>query len=149
MNENDLVIDAEFIFQQIESKSWICNYLQKKGIIDNQEFSILSRFGAWVLEHHPVMMKCYWSYLDKLMVKFDKIESFDSARKIFRPWVDETIKFIKSGQQNRAYHSFCLMVINLTERYNKDYSIFTKQELDVYLGLKKTIENTKKYSYIF
>ena len=35
------------------------------------------------------------------------------------------------------------MVINLTEKYNKDYALFTKSELDIYLGLKKTIENSE------
>jgi len=138
-------MDIEIILSAIESKSWICNYLNKKGIIDKSEFTILSRFGAWVLENHPQVMKAYWSYLDKLMDKFDKIESLENAKKIFRPWADETIGFIKTSQFNRAYHSFCLMVITLTEKYNSKYDLFTKPELEVYLGLKKSITNTKLY----
>tara|TARA_B100000161_G_C33462099_1_gene374016 strand:- start:156 stop:569 length:414 start_codon:yes stop_codon:yes gene_type:complete len=133
------------IFSEIESRSWICNYLNKKGIIDKNEFTILSRFGAWVLENHPHVMKAYWSYLDKLMNKFDQIETLENARKIFRPWADETIGFIKGSQLNRAYHSFCLIVITLTERYNNNYNLFTKQELETYLSLKKSITNTKLY----
>ena len=133
------------IFAEIESRSWICNYLNKKGIIDKNEFTILSRFGAWVLENHPHVMKAYWSYLDKLMNKFDQIETLENARKIFRPWADETIGFIKGGQLNRAYHSFCLIVVTLTERYNNNYNLFTKQELETYLSLKKSITNTKLY----
>ena len=113
------------LLSKIESKSWICNYLQTKGIIDNNEFLILSRFGAWVLEQHPNVMRGYWSYLDKLMKRYDTIESIETATKLFRPWVEETIQFIKSSQMNRAYYSFCLMVINLTEQYNKNYSLFT------------------------
>ena len=31
-------------------------------------------------------MKAYWSYLDKLMDRFDKIENLEIAKKIFRPW---------------------------------------------------------------
>ena len=137
-------MDIEII-STIESKSWICNYLNKKGIIDKIEFSIFSRFGAWVLENHPHVMKAYWSYLDKLMEKFDKIETLDNARKIFRPWANETLGFIKSGQLNRAYNSFCLMVVTLTEKYNSTYDLFTKQELEVYLGLKKSILDTRLY----
>tara|TARA_B100000900_G_scaffold248570_1_gene211569 strand:+ start:70 stop:519 length:450 start_codon:yes stop_codon:yes gene_type:complete len=149
MENDNLKLELYSIINNIESKSWICNYLNKKGIIDNGEFMQLSRFGSWVLENYPIVMKCYWSYLDKLMTKFDKVETFENAKKIFRPWADETINFIKTNQLNRAYYSFCLLVIKLTEKYNNDYSIFTKQELDVYLGIKKSIENTKRYSYVF
>ena len=59
--------------------------------------------------------------------------------------VDETIGFIKTNQLNRAYHSFCLMVVTLTEKYNNKYELFTNQELEVYLGLKNSIINTKLY----
>ncbi len=149
MENDNLKLELYSIINNIESKSWICNYLNKKGIIDNSEFMQLSRFGSWVLENYPIVMKCYWSYLDKLMTKFDKVETFENAKRIFRPWADETINFIKTNQLNRAYYSFCLLVIKLTEKYNNDYSIFTKQELDVYLGIKKSIENTKRYSYVF
>ena len=149
MESDNLRLELYSIINNIESKSWICNYLNKKGIIDNGEFMQLSRFGSWVLENYPIVMKCYWSYLDKLMTKFDKVETFENAKRIFRPWADETINFIKTNQLNRAYYSFCLLVIKLTEKYNNDYSIFTKQELDVYLGIKKSIENTKRYSYVF
>tara|TARA_A100001015_G_C14821892_1_gene645036 strand:+ start:491 stop:943 length:453 start_codon:yes stop_codon:yes gene_type:complete len=146
-SQENLLKEINNLLSNIESKSWICNYLQTKGIIDNQEFITLSRFGAWVLEHHPNVMRAYWSYLDKLMKKYDTIESVETATLLFRPWVEETIQFIKSNQMNRAYNSFCLMVINLTEQYNKKYLLFTKSELEIYLGLKKSIENSRKYSY--
>ena len=150
MSETQNIINKVVkLVNEIESKSWICNYLQKKGIIDDQEFMILSRFGTWVLEQYPDVMRCYWSYLDKLMKKYDQIETLETSNKLFRPWVDETIRFIKSEQLNRAYFSFCLMVIKLTEKYNKNYLLFTKSELDVYLGLKKSVENTRRYSYNF
>ena len=145
--QDNINMEINELLSKIESKSWICNYLQTKGIIDNNEFLTLSRFGAWVLEQHPNVMRGYWSYLDKLMKKYDTIESIETATKLFRPWVDETIQFIKSSQMNRAYYSFCLMVVNLTEQYNKNYSLFTKSELDIYLGLKKTLENSRKYTY--
>lgn len=138
-------MDIDLILSTIESKSWICNYTLEKGIINKQEFETLSRFGAWVIENHPQSMKAYWSYLKKLMKKFDEVESLETARKIFRPWADETISFIKSSQLNRAYNSFCMMVINLTERYNRDYSLFNNEELQFYLNLKKSVENRKLY----
>ncbi len=147
--QNNITNQIDVFLSKIESKSWICNYLKSKEIIDEKEFIILSRFGAWVLEQYPSVMKCYWSYLDKLMKKYDSIETVDSANKLFRPWVNETIKFIKSSQLNRAYNSFCMMVINLTEKYNNDYSLFTKSELDIYLGLKRSINNSRKSSYDF
>tara|TARA_E500000178_G_C16967239_1_gene729093 strand:+ start:552 stop:1010 length:459 start_codon:yes stop_codon:yes gene_type:complete len=150
MEEQDKIKNQIILLiQQIESKSWICNYLKKKEIIDEKEFVTLSRFGAWVLEQHPNVMRGYWSYLDKLMNKYDKIESFENAKKLFRPWAEETIRFINSSQMNRAYHSFCLMVVNLTEKYNSDYSLFSKPELDIYLGLKKSLQNNRKSSYDF
>ncbi len=130
----------------IESRSWICNYLNKKEIIDKNEFMILSRFGTWVAENHPQVMGAYWSYLDKLMSRFDKIESYENARKIFRPWVDNTVKFIKSSQLNKAYLSFCMIVISLTEKYNKTYDLFTKVELEVYLKIKNSILD---YNYFY
>ena len=130
-------------FEEIESKSWICNYLEKKEIIDKNEFFTLSRFGVWVTENHPNIIKAYWSYLDKLMDKFDNEVSFDNAKKIFRPWVNETIGYIKSSQYNRAYNSFCVIVIFLTEKYNHGYHLFSKKELEVYLGLKKSMEDKR------
>ena len=139
-------INKNVVLENIPEKSWICNYLKNKGMISQQEFLILSAFGAWVAEQYPVVMKCYWSYLDKLMKKFDKMESNENAKKIFIPWVTETISFIKSGQNNRAYYSFCLMVIGLTERYNNNYQYFTKEELETYMGIKKSIENSRRYS---
>lgn len=138
-------MQIELIFQAINSKSWICNYLKSKKIITNDEFNILGKFGAWVLENHPHVMRAYWSYLSKLLEKYDKIESIEKSKKIFRPWADETINFIKSSQLNRAYNSFCLLVINLTEKYNKDYQLFNQEELQIYLGLKKSIQSNKYY----
>lgn len=134
------------VLENIPEKSWICNYLKNKGMISQEQFIILSAFGAWVAEQYPVVMKCYWSYLNKLMKKFNKVETNENARKIFIPWVEETISFIKSGQNNRAYYSFCLMVIGLTEKYNNTHQMFTKEELDTYLGIKKSIENSRRYS---
>lgn len=136
----------EVVLKNIPEKSWICNYLKNKGIISQEQFIILSAFGAWVAEQYPVVMKCYWSYLDKLMKKFNRVETNENAKKIFIPWVEETISFIKSGQNNRAYFSFCLMVIGLTEKYNNNHQMFTKEELDTYLGIKKSIENSRRYS---
>tara|TARA_E500000178_G_C16804796_1_gene654123 strand:- start:318 stop:722 length:405 start_codon:yes stop_codon:yes gene_type:complete len=132
----------------IESKSWICNYLKKKYIIDNSEFLILSRFGAWTMENHPDVIKAYWSYLDKLMKKFDKVETVENAKKIFRPWVDETLGFIKSSQLKRAYISFCKMVILLTEKYNSDNSLFSNQELITYLKIKKSLSQAYENVYL-
>ena len=136
-------MENQLNLNEIESKSWICNYLEKKGIIDKKEFFILSRFGAWVTENYPLIIKAYWSYLEKLMEKFDNEESLENSKKIFRPWVDETINYIKSSQYNRAYHSFCMMVIFLTEKYNSNHELFSKKELEVYLGLKKSIEDRR------
>ncbi len=132
----------------IESKSWICNYLKKKYIIDNSEFLILSRFGSWTMENYPDVIKAYWSYLDKLMKKFDKVETVENAKKIFRPWVDETLGFIKSSQLKRAYISFCKMVILLTEKYNSDNSLFSNQELITYLKIKKSLSQAYENVYL-
>ena len=79
------------------------------------------------------------------MKKFDAEESLENSKKIFRPWATKTINFIKTSQLNRAYNSFCLMVINLTEHYNKDYKLFTQEELQIYMSLKKSVEDTKLY----
>tara|TARA_B100001093_G_scaffold515859_1_gene593196 strand:+ start:1677 stop:2096 length:420 start_codon:yes stop_codon:yes gene_type:complete len=138
-------MNLDLILESIESRSWICNYIFEKGIIGKEEFNILSRFGAWVVENHPQFMKAYWSYLNKLMKKFDAEESLENSKKIFRPWATKTINFIKTSQLNRAYNSFCLMVINLTEHYNKDYKLFTQEELQIYMSLKKSVEDTKLY----
>lgn len=136
-------MEIELLTNIVSSKSWICNYLKSKEIITKEEFNILGKFGAWVLENHPHVMRAYWSYLSKLLEKYDDIETLENTKKIFKPWANETIGFIKTSQLNRAYNSFCLLVINLTEKYNKNYDLFTKDELQVYLGIKKSIENTK------
>lgn len=129
------------IVSLIESKSWICNFLHEKGLISQNDFTILSRFGAWVLENHPLAMQVYWSYIKKLIAKFENEENIFNIKKIFNPWIENTLRFIKSSQLNRAYHSFCEIVIELTEKYNKDYQLFTKDELNFYLSMKKTIQN--------
>ena len=66
-------MSIELITDIVDSKSWICNYLKNKEIITSQEFNVLSRFGAWVLENHPQVMKAYWSYLSKFIILFLKL----------------------------------------------------------------------------
>ena len=130
---------------QIESKSWICNFLKKKGIINQQQFVEFGRFGIWVSENHPIMIKAYWSYLDKLLQKYDKIETNKNINNLFQAWTNKTLSFIRTSQNSRALDSFCTIIVFLTEKYNKDYLMFTKDELDVYLNMKKTIENSKVF----
>ena len=78
METQDLITqEINNLLSNIESKSWICNYLKTKKIIDDKEFMVLSRFGAWVSEQYPNIIKGYWTYLDKLMQKYDKIENID------------------------------------------------------------------------
>ena len=100
------------------------------------------------MENYPDVIKAYWSYLDKLMKKFDKVETVENAKKIFRPWVDETLGFIKSSQLKRAYISFCKMVILLTEKYNSDNSLFSNQELITYLKIKKSLSQAYENVYL-